>query len=65
VAATASATALTGLSLWAFGFGGYAPLLINAHIVVWSVTAYLAVVTALAMTAIVSARRGIRAARSR
>jgi hypothetical protein len=64
VAGAASVTALAGLSLWAFGFGGYAPVLINAQIVVWSVSAYLAVVAALAITAIVSARRGTRAARS-
>jgi hypothetical protein len=64
VAATASATTLTGLSLWALRFGGSLFLPTNAQMVV-VVTAYLAVVAALAMTAIVSARRGIRAARSR
>jgi hypothetical protein len=63
VAATASATALTGLSLWALRFGGSLFLPTNAQMVV-VVTAYLAVVAALAMTAIVSARRGSRAARS-
>jgi hypothetical protein len=63
VVATASATALTGLSLWALRFGGSLFLPTNAQMVV-VVTAYLAVVAALAMTAIVSARRGSRAARS-
>ncbi|HXB47145.1 MAG TPA: hypothetical protein VNW50_05230 [Streptosporangiaceae bacterium] len=57
VAAGASATALTGLSLWAHGFAGY-----HSGAVLGG---YLAVVAALAMTAAVSARRGARAARSR
>jgi hypothetical protein len=57
VAAAASATALTGLCLWARGFSGY-----HSGAVL---SGYLAVVAALAMTAAVSARRGTRAARSR
>jgi hypothetical protein len=57
VAGAASATALTGLFLWARGFVGY-----HSGAVL---SGYLAVVAALAMTAIVSARRGARAARSR
>jgi hypothetical protein len=57
VAAAASATALTGLCLWARGFAGY-----HSGAVL---SGYLAVVAALAMTAAVSARRGTRAARSR
>ena len=57
VAAAASATALTGLCLWARGFAGYhSGTLLGG---------YLAVVAALAMTAAVSARRGTRAARFR
>jgi len=56
-AGAASATALTGLFLWAPGFAGYHS---GAML-----SGYLAVVAALAMTAIVSARRGTRAARSR
>jgi hypothetical protein len=64
VAATASATALIGMDLCALGLGGLLFVLTNAQIVV-VITAYLAVVAALAMTAIVSARRGARAARSR
>ena len=57
VAAAASATALTGLCLWARGFAGY-----HSGAVL---SGYLAVVAGLAMTATVSARRGSRAARSR
>jgi hypothetical protein len=57
VAAAASATALTGLSLWARGFAGYHSGAL--------LSGYLAVVAALAMTASVSAWRGTRAARSR
>jgi uncharacterized membrane protein YozB (DUF420 family) len=57
VAGAASATALTGLFLWARGFAGY-----HSGAVL---SGYLAVVAGLAMTAIVSARRGTRAARSR
>jgi hypothetical protein len=57
VAAAASATALTGLCLWARGFAGY-------HSGA-ALCGYLAVVAGLAMTATVSARRGTRAARSR
>jgi hypothetical protein len=57
VAAAASATALTGLFLWARGFAGY-----HSGAVLGG---YLAVVGGLAMTAVVSARRGTRAARSR
>jgi hypothetical protein len=64
VAGAASATALTGLSLWALDFGGHVFVPTQVQLVV-QVTGYLAVVAALAMTAIVSARRGIRAARSR
>jgi hypothetical protein len=57
VAAAASATALTGLCLWARGFAGYhSPAVL---------TGYLAVVAVLAMTATTSSRRGNRAARSR
>jgi uncharacterized membrane protein YozB (DUF420 family) len=57
VAGAASATALTGLFLWARGFAGYHSSAM--------LSGYLAVVAALAMTAVVSARRGTRAARSR
>jgi hypothetical protein len=57
VAGAASATALTGLFLWARGFAGYHS---GAML-----SSYLAVVAALAMAAIVSARRATRAARSR
>jgi hypothetical protein len=57
VAAAASATALTGLFLWARGFAGY-----HSGAVL---SGYLAVVAGLAMTAAVSARRGTQAARSR
>jgi hypothetical protein len=57
VAGAASATALTGLFLWVRGFAGYHS---GAML-----SGYLAVVAALAMSAIVSARRGTRAARSR
>jgi hypothetical protein len=57
LAGAASATALTGLFLWARGFAGY-------HSAA-ALSGYLAVVGALAMSAIVSARRGTRAARSR
>jgi hypothetical protein len=64
VAGAASATALTGLTLWALDFGGHVFVPTQVQLVV-QVTGYLAVVAALAMTAIVSARRGIRAARSR
>lgn len=56
VAAGASATALTGLCLWARGFAGY-----HSGAVL---SGYLAVVAALGMTAAVSVRRGARAARS-
>jgi hypothetical protein len=57
VAAVASATALSGLFLWARDFAGY-----HSGAVL---SGYLAVVGGLAMTAVVSARRGTRAARSR
>jgi len=56
VAGVASATALTGLFLWARGFAGY-----HSGAVLGG---YLAVVAALATTAAISARRGTRAARS-
>jgi hypothetical protein len=56
VAGAASATALTGLFLWARGFAGYHS---GAML-----SGYLAVVAALATTAAISARRGTRAARS-
>jgi len=57
VAGAASVTALTALLLWARGFAGY-----HSGAVL---SGYLAVVAVLAMTAIVSARRGTRAAHSR
>jgi hypothetical protein len=64
VAAAASVTALAGLSLWALNLGRYVFVLTNAQRIV-QFAGYLAVVAALAMTAVVSARRAARAARSR
>ncbi len=64
VAAVASAIALTGLSVWALGFAGHQFVQTQIQLVV-QLAGYLVVVAALAMTAIISARRGTRAARSR